>query len=136
VANLGRGASRDREGGLEVVASQRSARTRRPMTGSAKQSISPSKERVDCFVARAPRNDGRGNHRHPLQRSSTARAISAVPLRPPNSIGLMPSAYTDRPRARCFQPLRGALETVLVGEPIQIIAAERIMPVGLALPCP
>jgi hypothetical protein len=28
------------------------------MTGSAKQSISPRKERMDCFVARAPRNDG------------------------------------------------------------------------------
>jgi hypothetical protein len=29
----------------------------RPMTGSAKQSISPRKGRMDCFVARAPRND-------------------------------------------------------------------------------
>jgi hypothetical protein len=27
------------------------------MTGSAKQSISPRKGRMDCFVARAPRND-------------------------------------------------------------------------------
>jgi hypothetical protein len=26
------------------------------MTGSAKQSISPHKERMDCFVAGAPRN--------------------------------------------------------------------------------
>jgi hypothetical protein len=30
----------------------------RPMTGSAKQSISPRKERMDCFVAIAPRKDG------------------------------------------------------------------------------
>ncbi|HEY1637300.1 MAG TPA: hypothetical protein VGF62_02150 [Rhizomicrobium sp.] len=29
----------------------------RPMTGSAKQSIRPCKERMDCFVAYAPRND-------------------------------------------------------------------------------
>ena len=29
----------------------------RPMTGSAKQSIFPRKETVDCFVASAPRND-------------------------------------------------------------------------------
>src|SRR5882757_11558405 len=27
------------------------------MTGSAKQSIAPRKERMDCFVANAPRND-------------------------------------------------------------------------------
>src|SRR5258707_6380006 len=32
--------------------------TARPMTGSAKQSIAPRKERMDCFVADAPRNDG------------------------------------------------------------------------------
>ena len=29
----------------------------RPMTGSAKQSISPRKERIDCVAARTPRND-------------------------------------------------------------------------------
>jgi hypothetical protein len=28
------------------------------MTGSTKQSISPRKESIDCFVAYAPRNDG------------------------------------------------------------------------------
>jgi hypothetical protein len=28
-----------------------SAQKRRPMTGSAKQSIDPQKERMDCFVA-------------------------------------------------------------------------------------
>jgi hypothetical protein len=27
------------------------------MTGSAKQSIAPRKESMDCFVASAPRND-------------------------------------------------------------------------------
>jgi len=32
----------------------------RPMTGSAKQSSLPLKERMDCFVARAPRNDVEG----------------------------------------------------------------------------
>jgi hypothetical protein len=46
-------------GGLRiaVIASQRVGAKRRPMTGSAKQSISQRKERMDCFVARAPRND-------------------------------------------------------------------------------
>jgi hypothetical protein len=34
-----------------VIASQRVGAQRRPMTGSAKQSISPRKERMDCFVA-------------------------------------------------------------------------------------
>src|SRR5205814_6968131 len=34
----------------------------RPMTGSAKQSISPRKERMDCFVARAPRKAERSTN--------------------------------------------------------------------------
>ena len=34
-----------------VIASHRVGAKRRPMTGSAKQSISPRKERMDCFVA-------------------------------------------------------------------------------------
>jgi hypothetical protein len=34
-----------------VIASQRVGAKRRPMTGSAKQSISPRKGRMDCFVA-------------------------------------------------------------------------------------
>jgi hypothetical protein len=34
-----------------VIASHRVGAKRRPMTGSAKQSIAPRKERMDCFVA-------------------------------------------------------------------------------------
>jgi hypothetical protein len=34
-----------------VIASHRVGAKRRPMTGSAKQSISPRKESMDCFVA-------------------------------------------------------------------------------------
>jgi len=34
-----------------VIASQRVGAKRRPMTGSAKQSIAPQQERMDCFVA-------------------------------------------------------------------------------------
>src|SRR5260370_33852798 len=34
----------------------------RPMTGSAKQSILHLGDRMDCFVAYAPRNDGRALH--------------------------------------------------------------------------
>jgi hypothetical protein len=43
---------------------------------------------------RAPRNDGFGIFRRALaySASSTAFAISAVPLLPPNSIGLIPAA--------------------------------------------
>src|SRR5882724_4290247 len=40
-----------------VIASQRVGAKRRPMINSAKQSISRYKERMDCFVASAPRND-------------------------------------------------------------------------------
>jgi hypothetical protein len=48
IADLGRNAPRDREGVSSVIASE------------AKQSISPHEERMDCFVAYAPRNDGSG----------------------------------------------------------------------------
>jgi hypothetical protein len=41
-----------------VIASQRVGAKRRPMTGSAKQSIVPRIGKMDCFVAYAPRNDG------------------------------------------------------------------------------
>jgi hypothetical protein len=37
------------------------------MTGSAKQSISPRKERMDCFVANAHRNDEGGTFIPPDQ---------------------------------------------------------------------
>jgi len=40
-----------------VIASQRVGAKRRPMTGSAKQSIEPTWGTMDCFVAFAPRND-------------------------------------------------------------------------------
>ena len=42
---------------LHVIASQRVGAKRRPMTGSAKQSIG-RQSKMDCFVAYAPRNDG------------------------------------------------------------------------------
>jgi hypothetical protein len=44
--------------GLSSLRANGSARSRRPMTGSAKQSrrIAMNKE-LDCFVAGAPRND-------------------------------------------------------------------------------
>src|SRR4051794_9502218 len=42
---------------ISVIASHPVGAKRRRMTGSAKQSIEPTKERMDCFVARAPRND-------------------------------------------------------------------------------
>jgi hypothetical protein len=41
-------------GYILVIASQRVGAKRRPMTGSAKQSIA-AQESVDCFVAAAPR---------------------------------------------------------------------------------
>jgi hypothetical protein len=44
-AKLGRNAPREREGVSAVIASE------------AKQSIAPRNERIDCFVATAPRND-------------------------------------------------------------------------------
>src|SRR5450631_2591702 len=51
------------EGGKFMNSSRKkhAARSRnyiRVIASKAKQSISPSKERMDCFVARAPRNDG------------------------------------------------------------------------------
>jgi hypothetical protein len=41
---------------LTVIASQRVGAKRRPMTGSAKQSMEQQKERMDCFAY--ARNDG------------------------------------------------------------------------------
>jgi len=40
-----------------VIASQRVGAKRRPMTGSAKQSITRAPRQMDCFVAYAPRNE-------------------------------------------------------------------------------
>src|SRR5450756_515490 len=40
-----------------VIASQRVGAKRRPMTGSAKQSMARHNGKLDCFVAYAPRND-------------------------------------------------------------------------------
>src|SRR5258705_11053606 len=52
-----------------VIARQRVGAKRRPMTGSAKQSIIASqRERLDCFVAGAPRNDGEPSQDWPLSR--------------------------------------------------------------------
>jgi hypothetical protein len=59
--------SGDLSGNLPVIASQRVRAKRGPMTGSAKQSISPRQDslcgKMDCFVARAPRNDDVGTVR-------------------------------------------------------------------------
>ena len=41
-----------------VIAGQRVGAMRHPMTGSAKQSMPPLGNRMDCFVRFAPRNDG------------------------------------------------------------------------------
>jgi hypothetical protein len=49
-AKLGRDARRDREAAFPVIARQRVGAKRRPMTGSAKQSMPPHEERMDCFV--------------------------------------------------------------------------------------
>jgi hypothetical protein len=43
--------SNSQDGFQIVIASQRVGAKRRPMTGSAKQSIGPRQERMDCFVA-------------------------------------------------------------------------------------
>jgi hypothetical protein len=52
-----RRSSKARDKHAAVIASQRIGAKRRPMTGSAKQSILQQEERMDCFVASAPRND-------------------------------------------------------------------------------
>src|SRR5438105_2170668 len=52
------------------------------MTGSAKQSIVPQKERMDCFVARAPRNDGGSSlpkiTRRQFDRSAVRGAVGGI----------------------------------------------------------
>src|ERR1700693_6012627 len=50
-----------------VIASQRVGAKRRPMTGSATQSIAPRGEKMACFVADAPRNYADG-HEHAFSR--------------------------------------------------------------------
>ena len=47
----------------------------RPMTDSAKQSISRRKERMDCFVANAPRNDVEGGDRFTDRHCERSEAI-------------------------------------------------------------
>jgi hypothetical protein len=49
--------SNSHDGPNIVIASQRVGAKRRPMTGSAKQSMSLRKESMDCFGRFAPRND-------------------------------------------------------------------------------
>ena len=79
---------------LHVIASQRVGAKRRPVTGSAKQSILTRHERMDCFVACAPRNDvrvllrilaarfarGMPEISHPLQKKGAGNA--GRPMRP------------------------------------------------------
>jgi hypothetical protein len=52
------GQRRRRTGAWAAIASQRVGAKRRPMTGSAKQSSTCIREKLDCFVASAPRKDG------------------------------------------------------------------------------
>jgi hypothetical protein len=60
------------------------------IASEAKQSMPPRKERMDCFVASLLAMTMRTALAY--NAANTAFAISAVPLLPPNSIGLMPSA--------------------------------------------
>src|SRR5258705_13753267 len=84
-----------------VIASQRVGAKRRPMTGSAKQSIAPSKERMDCFVARAPRNDG---GELCIQFSDLSKDVN------PRSRGAIRPrlAFISRPRKQRAQGMPGA----------------------------
>src|SRR5258706_6615753 len=60
------------------------------IASEAKQSIAPSKERMDCFVARAPRNDG---GELCIQFSDLSRCESAISRRdtPEACVHLSPS---------------------------------------------
>jgi hypothetical protein len=60
-----------------VIASQRVGAKRRPMTGSAKQS-SGRAPRLDCFVASAPRNDGKQGDPMPGNRNIMFLIIGAL----------------------------------------------------------
>src|SRR6266403_3283032 len=84
-----------------VIASQRVGAERRPMTGSTKQSIAPSKERMDCFVARAPRNDG---GELCIQFSDLSKDVN------PRSRGAIRPrlAFISRPRKQRAQGMPGA----------------------------
>ena len=70
------------------------------MTGSAKQSMPQHKERMDCFVANAPRNDGRNQTQ---LRDLAARFRASFALEPPalQSEGAGNAGRPMRPIAAC-----------------------------------
>src|SRR5580698_9306938 len=73
------------------------------MTGSAKQSISPYKVRIDCFVAFAPRNDEK--YKDTLSRSRGAMrpgfAKSLAKILGPKNRGRRESRVPGAPAAPC-----------------------------------
>ena len=73
-------AARGEIGGVNPVLQHAGSPKLQPSASSGlKQSISPRKERMDCFVARAPRNDvERDAVSH--SRGTNARGLNVVPL--------------------------------------------------------
>src|SRR6266404_3421221 len=71
------------------------------IASEAKQSIAPSKERMDCFVARAPRNDG---GELCIQFSDLSKDVN------PRSRGAIRPrlAFISRPRKQRAQGMPGA----------------------------
>jgi hypothetical protein len=71
----------------------------RPMTGSAKQSISPREERMDCFVAYAPRSNDGEPCTHPHPRGAIASELCKL-------------SSPDRGRGECRVPAAPAASCV------------------------
>jgi hypothetical protein len=79
-----------------VIASQRVGAKRRPMTGSAKQSMGQPGS-LDCFVASAPRNDGKFRYASAFSRRDAPE--SCMNLRPGKQ------RAQGMPGARCARSL-------------------------------
>jgi hypothetical protein len=94
-----------------VIASQRVGAKRRPMTGSAKQSRG-HEESLNCFVAFAPRNDGRDDHRrHSGARRSLEPGISRFRIGPLRG----PSGTTENTAVLARSASDEAIQGVILG---------------------
>src|SRR5258707_15263402 len=64
---------------LSVIASQRVGAKRRPMTGSAKQSIAPQGSKLDCFVALLLATTWRGRDSVSRSRRALRPSFALIP---------------------------------------------------------
>ena len=73
----------------------------RPMINSAKQSIVPCKEKMDCFVASAPRNDGSPNSKRNFAFPRRDAPEACIIVSPSENRGRRESRMRAAPAVSC-----------------------------------